>query len=82
MSQTDAKITSTKLNKVHLTTVDVSGTIKATMRAVAKPGQRMIATIVDHSNGPHFVVAIGDAELIHSSLPTIMAFLKSVRESQ
>ena len=80
MSQADAKISSNDLGKVKLTTVDLTGTIKATMRAAAKPNQRMMATIIDHSQGPHFVVAGGEVDLMNRCQPDILAFLKSARE--
>jgi hypothetical protein len=81
ISRDDAKITDTEVGPVHLTTVDIAGTIKATMGDVAKPNRRMIASIVDHARGPHFVVAIGDATLIGESQPAIMAFLESATQT-
>ena len=79
ISQTDATITSTDLGPVKLTTVDVTGTIKATMRAAAEPNQRLVATIVDHPKGPHFVVAVGEVDLINGSISSIRTFLESTR---
>jgi len=78
MSRDDAKITSTAVEELQLTTVDIAGTIKATMREAGRPDQRMIATIIDHPKGPHFVVVVGDSGLLNSSHSDVMAFVNSV----
>ena len=81
MTRADATVTGTTLGKMQLTTIDISGTIKATMRATAKPSQRMLATIMDHSAGPHFIVVVGDVDLIEISEPDIMDFFNSAHET-
>lgn len=75
----DVKPTTDELGEVKLTTVDIVGTIKATMRSAPEPNQRMVASIIDHAEGPHFVVAIGNVDLIKSVHADIMTFLRSAR---
>ena len=73
----DADIKVIEAGNVRLTLVDVSGAVKATMRAAPKPGSRMIAAIVDHPQGPHFVVATGSIRTILKWEGAIRAFLDS-----
>ena len=73
----DADIKVIEAGHVRLTLVDVSGTVKATMRAAPKPNSRMIAAIVDHPQGPHFVVATGSIGTIQKWEGAIRAFLNS-----
>lgn len=75
----DATISSETIGPVQLTRLDASGTIKATMRAAPQKNQRMIATIIDHPKGPHFVVIIGEKELIDANEALIDTFLKSAK---
>lgn len=77
----DAKVEMKQSGNVRLTIVDVSGSVKSTMRDAPKPGQRMIAAIVDHPKGPHFVVCAGSAELMEKRAADIMAFLESAKVS-
>jgi len=79
MTRADAKIDKKEIGNVHLTTVDIRGTIQATMRAAPKPGSRMIATIIDHPQGPHFVTIVGDEKTISQWEPSINSFLASVK---
>lgn len=76
-TRTDAKIEKTELGNIRLTTVDVSGNVKMTMRDTPKPEQRMIAAIIDHPKGPHFVVVAGPAASMKTWEADIMKFLKS-----
>jgi hypothetical protein len=76
-ARADAKVEKTETGNIRLTTVDVSGTVKMTMRDTPKPDQRMIAAIVDHPKGPHFVVIAGPAASMKTWEPDIMKFLKS-----
>ena len=76
-TQADANLKMTKSDGIELTMVDLSGSIKATMRDAAKPNQRMIAAIIDHPKGPHFVVVVGDSKLITESEEAILAFMRS-----
>ncbi len=78
-ARSDAKITTTEIGPVKLTLVDMSGSIKATMRDSAKPDYRMIAAIVDHPQGPHFVVTTGPAASMEKWSAQIDAFLKSAK---
>ncbi len=73
----DATISTETIGPVQLTRLDASGTIKATMRAAPQKNQRMIATIIDHPKGPHFVVIIGEKALIDANEAVIDTFLKS-----
>jgi len=79
LTRSDAKITTTELGSVRLTVVDMSGSVKMTMRDTAKPDQRMIAAIVDHPQGPHFVVTAGPAASMEKWAAQIDAFLKSAK---
>jgi len=78
-SRDEAKIEREEWGKIHLTILDVRGNVKATMRGTAQPGGRMIAAIVDHPQGPHFIVATGKAALITKSEADILAFLHSAK---
>lgn len=78
-TRADAKIEKTESGNIRLTTVDVSGNVKMTMRETAKPDQRMIAAIVDHPKGPHFVVIGGPIASMKTWEPDIMKFLKSAQ---
>ncbi len=73
----DADIKVIEAGNVRLTLVDLSGTVKATMRAAPKPNGRLIAAIVDHPRGPHFVVASGGAKTMKKWERAIRAFLES-----
>lgn len=79
LTRSDAKITTTEVGPVRLTVVDMSGSAKMTMRDTAKPNQRMIAAIVDHPQGPHFVVTAGPAASMEKWAAQIDAFLKSAK---
>ena len=73
----DAGIKITQERNVRLTVADLSGIVKATMRGTPRPGSRMIAAIVDHPQGPHFVVATGSIGTIQRWEGAIRAFLDS-----
>jgi hypothetical protein len=75
----DGKITVEQIGEVRVTTLDISGSIKPTMRDAAKANQRMIAAIVDHPRGPHFVVVVGEKALMDTEVDGIKAFLASAR---
>jgi len=77
ITRDDAKISTTQINQVRLTVVDVMGIIKITMRAMAKPNSRMVAAIVDHPQGPHFVVAAGGVATMQKWETELMKFLNS-----
>lgn len=77
----DAKIKVQEMGPVRLTTVDLTGTV---MRAKdgkggASPDYRMIAAIVDHPEGPHFVKATGGIASMKQAEGAILAFLKSAK---
>lgn len=73
----DAGIKVTEKKNVRLTVADLSGIVKATMRATPRPSSRMIAAIVDHPQGPHFIVATGSIGTIQRWEGAIRAFLDS-----
>jgi len=77
----DAKTEIVNLDHVRITIVDVSGVMRMSS---GMPGEgatvtnsRLIAAIVDHPVGPHFVKASGDATTIEAWTPSIKAFLNS-----
>ncbi len=76
-TRADAKVEKVETGNIRLTTVDVSGNVKMTMRDTGKPDQRMIAAIVDHPKGPHFIVAAGPASAMKEWEAYIFKFLKS-----
>jgi hypothetical protein len=75
----EAKITKTELGNVRLTVLDLSGNVKMTGWNEAKPNHRMIAAIVDHPQGPHYVAAGGGAKTMEKWAKEIDAFLKSAK---
>jgi len=77
-----AKITKKTIAGVHLTIVDVAGTVRATMRGKSQSQSRMIAAIIDHPKGPHFVVVSGNAKLIKKWEKDIYRFLESAKVQQ
>jgi hypothetical protein len=74
-----AKITKKTVGDVKLTIVDVSGAARVTMRDKPQPGSRMIAAIIDHPKGPHFVVIAGHSKLIKKWEKEIYKFLESAK---
>ncbi len=76
-TRADAKVEKIEMGSIRLTTLDISGSVKMTMRDTAKPDHRMIAAIVDHPKGPHFIVIAGPAASMKTWEPDIMKFLKS-----
>jgi hypothetical protein len=77
----DAKIEKHDLGAIRLTTVDLTGTVMMGMRGMGagSPNHRMIAAIVDHPQGPHFVKATGPAAPMDAAEDAILAFLKSAK---
>lgn len=76
-----ATVTVKDLGAVKLTLVDITGSINTSMRGQgeAKPNQRLIAAIVDHPKGPHFVKASGGVECMREWEASILAFLESAQ---
>ncbi len=79
----DAKTETVNLENVRITTVDVTGVMRMSS---GMPGEgntvsnsRLIAAIVDHPVGPHFVKATGDAATIEAWAGSIEDFLKSTQ---
>jgi len=75
----DAKLTTADVGAIKLKTLDVSGNVKATMRAEPMPNGRMLAAIVDHPQGPHFIVATGGTATLKKWETSVDAFLKSAK---
>ncbi len=73
----DATVTVTESGGVRLTVVDVTGGVRLTMRSEPTPSQRLLAAIVDHPQGPHFVRVSGDVQSMEQARPAIDAFLGS-----
>lgn len=78
-TRADAKITTAEAGGVKLTIVELTGSVKIAMRDSAKGGHKMIAAILDHPKGPHFVVAAGPTASMEKWAAQIDAFLKSVK---
>lgn len=78
-TMTDAKLTTAEMGAVKVKMLDVSGNVKATMRAEPVPNGRMLAAIVDHPEGPHFVVAAGASATMKRWETAIDAFVKSAK---
>jgi len=79
MTRADAKVSTEQAGSAKLTIVDMTGAVKMTMRDSAKPNHRMIAAIVDHPQGPHFVVAVGPAASMEKWAKDVDSFLKSAK---
>lgn len=78
-ARADAKIEKIEMGNIRLTIVDLTGSVKMTMRDTGKPDHRMIAAIVDHPKGPHFVVAGGPTGAMKTWSTDILSFLKSAQ---
>ncbi len=74
----DARIERRQVGPLRITTLDVSGTYKATPRDSGTPGSRMVAAIVDHPAGPHLITIVGPALSMTKWDSTIDGFLRSI----
>jgi hypothetical protein len=75
--------TTTTVNGLTLTTLDISGTYVAETRPGSterynKPGFRMRATVVETPKGPYFIKLTGPAKTIDSAGAAFDEFLKSL----
>ena len=77
----NGKLTVTDQGAVRLTVVDITGSVNTSMGAQTegKPNHRLIAAIVDHPKGPHFVKASGGVECMKKWEASILAFLASAQ---
>ncbi len=75
----NSKITKKTVGEVQLTIVDMHGAARVTMRDKPQPGSRMIAAIIDHPKGPHFVVVAGNVKLIEKWEKDIYKFFESAK---
>lgn len=73
----EANLKISENGNVRIKMIDLTGSVKATMRATPRPNSRMIAAIVDHPDGPHFVVATGGVATMKKWEAAIRLFLKS-----
>ena len=78
-TRADAKIEKTETGNIRITTVDLTGTVKMTMKDTGKADHRMIAAIVDHPKGPHFIVAAGPAASMKTWSNDVLGFIKSAK---
>jgi hypothetical protein len=76
-SRDEANVSVQELGNVRLTMLNMSGIVSATMTSQPKAEHRMIAAIIDHPDGPHFVVASGPTATIEKWHDDIVAFLTS-----
>ena len=76
-----ATVTSTVIGGVRLTVLDVTGVVNLSQdgTGIGTPNHRLIAAIVDHPQGPHFVKVSGGIGTVAKWEKTIDAFLKSVK---
>jgi hypothetical protein len=64
---------------MRITTIDATGTIHTSMMGGgnAIPGQRMIAGIIDHPKGPHFVKVTGPEKTVGKWRDSVFAMISS-----
>ena len=82
-STKDPVRTTSTVNGLKLTTLDVSGTYVAEMRPGSaehynKPGYRMRATVVETPKGPYFIKLTGPAKTVDSAGAAFDQFLRSL----
>jgi hypothetical protein len=78
-----AKITTSEFGNVRLTVVDISGTVDNSMAGgTSTSGTRMIAAIVDHPKGPHYVRATGTIKTMEKWQAEVDKFFKSAKVTQ
>ncbi len=82
-STKDPVRTTTTVNGLKLTSLDVTGTYVAEMRPGStehynKPGYRMRATVVETPKGPYFIKLTGPAKTVDSAGTAFDQFLRSL----
>lgn len=81
----DVKPTKRKVAGFDLTEIEVAGTYSSGMGDAAslqpRPGQRMIATIVNTSTGPYYFKFLGDDDVVASNREQFDALIQSIRPS-
>lgn len=77
----DAKVEVIEEGSIRLKIVDITGTINTRMGGGGEgnAGQRMIAAIVDHPAGPHFVKAVGPLAAMEKRASDVYTFIKSAK---
>lgn len=80
----EAKISVQPMGAIRLTIVDLDGSVKTDMPGASEAahGQRMIAAIVDHPKGPHFVKVLGPASTIAKHADEVYEFLTSAKVTE
>jgi hypothetical protein len=75
----DVDVNLIRKDSIRLTVVDLSGAVHEGMgrEVMMKPDHRMIAAIVDHPKGPHFVKASGPARSMAKWADAIKQFLET-----
>ncbi|MEE9295372.1 MAG: hypothetical protein V3W34_10485 [Phycisphaerae bacterium] len=72
-----------RIGEVLITLVDIPGTMRSGGPMMGggprKENFRMLAAIVNHKQGPHFVKVTGPAAVVERFKPSVVAFLKSVQ---
>ncbi len=79
-----ATITERSVNGLELTIVDMRGTFVAPVRPGApqrnhRPGQRMIAAVVEGGTGPWYIRVLGPVATVTKWEASVEAFLSSLR---
>lgn len=76
-----AKLTVTEQGPIKITVIDMSGTVDNSMAGggAASPGTRMIAAIVDHPKGPHYIRVTGTLKTVEKWQTQVDAFIKSAK---
>lgn len=79
-----SKVTKSKAGDLAITRVDVEGTYTASVRPGAaerhnEPGYRMIAAVVEGSQGPWFIRFLGPAQEVSAGESSFDAFLAGLR---
>jgi hypothetical protein len=76
-----AQISSIENGNVRVTLVDITGSVNTSMdgQGGGKPDFRLVAAIVDHPKGPHFIKASGKTESMAKWNASIRAFIESAQ---
>lgn len=78
-----AKITKTEQGNVRVTVVDISGTVDNSMAGGGQSaGTRMLAAIVDHPKGPHYIKVTGSLKTMEKWQQAVDTFFKSAKVVQ
>lgn len=75
----NAKVSTVARDDVTMTLLDVTGVVNTSMdgTGAGQTDYRLIAAILDHPDGPHFIKASGDSKSMAKWAESISAFLES-----